>query len=522
MKKIQKKLITLLFLIACAFNLIAQTADYAIDLGQIKAWDDTFTKINPKTNSITFMKAQSGVSITFADAFNATEFNSLEITNKPTAMPYLLMIEYSNGEITKAYVEEQTDRFSIQLKDKAKGSIQKVSIQACLIAGSLRVYSLTFKTEPGYSIVYAPDEPVLDDGAKKALNNDISAIDFVKGIKVGINIGNTFEANGGFGNSMGLKSETYWGNPKVTKQQILMYKNAGYDLIRIPVTWYNHIIDDNYTIDPLWMARVKTVVNWAIEEDLYVILNEHHSVRDKMAKPVRHGEGYRVATEDEAESSAFLKAVWTQIAAAFNNSYDEHLIFETMNEPRNADHAHAWTPNVASGTCTECQKDFELCNKYNQICLDAIRASGGNNAKRFVMIPSLCSDSGAIMNKRFEMPKDSANDKLIATFHNYIMGSGPEWSQSMFTRAHEIQLDDLFIKMEKAFVQNGIPVIMGETGAVKTIAEAERIKWIGFTVPHAREHGIVSVLWEDGGNFKSFDRATGTCFDQAFVDEMTK
>lgn len=520
MKNLRKTLLVVAIFFTAMGTLWGQT-DLPVDLSGLKAWDESVTKINAKTYSITFMKGGAGVSIDLGD-LDCSKYNSLEITYKETALNYSVVIEYANGEKTDAYVEERTSYISIPLNQKAKNNIKKISFVDGAIAGSLKIYSITFKEEAGKSVIVSQKTPVTDEGPAVKFNKDLNAIDFAAKIKVGINIGNTFDANGGFGNQLGLKSETYWGNPKITREQIVMYKNAGYDLIRIPVTWYNHIIDDNYTIDPLWMARVKTVVNWAIEEDLYVILNEHHSVRDGMGNPVRHGEGYRCATADEEESSAFLKAVWTQIARAFNDSYDEHLIFETMNEPRNTAHGHTWNPGNASGNCAECQKDFELCNKYNQICLDAVRASGGNNANRFVMIPSLCTGSGEILNKRFEMPADSAKNKLIATFHDYTMGSGPEWSKPVFSRAMEIQLEDLFTKMENKFVANGIPVIMGETGAVSKIAEAERVKWIGFTVPAARKHGIITVLWEDGGNFKSFDKATYTCIDQAFVSEMTK
>lgn len=521
MKNIKKTLMATMLLLTGFFCSYAKESQ--VDLSMIKAWDESVTKVNQNSYAITFMKAKSGVSIDFGqNPFDASEFNSLEITNKATALPFNIIIEYTNGKTVKAYVEDYSTSFSMPLDEKAKNGIAKIGFQASEIAGSLKIFSIIFKSEKAASFIYSPDEPVVDSGNKVPFNADISALDFVSGIKVGINLGNTFDAIVNWGTPVGLKSETSWGNPKTTKEIIHMYKEAGYTAIRIPVTWANHIIDDKYTIDPLWMARVKTVVNWAIDEGLYVMLNEHHSVRDNMAVPLRYAEGYRVSTGDEVESENFLRAVWKQIAVAFNNSYDEHLIFETLNEPRNTAHSHTWIPNNSAKGCKECHDDFILCNKFNQIILDEIRASGGNNANRFVMIPGLCTDSGAIMNNLFEMPKDSANDKLIATIHNYIMGSGPEYSEGMFTRSHEIRLDDLFIKMNDHFVSKGIPVIMGETGAVKSINEEQRIKWITYCVSHAKQYSILTVLWEDGGNFQSFDRRTTTCFDKNFVEAMVK
>ncbi len=523
MKKLKQTLIAVFLVLTGLFSANAQ--DYSVDLSLMKPWDNSVTKINPKTNSITFMKAKSGVSIDFVEAggaFNASNYNSLELTNKAAVFGFTLIVDYSDGTQTKAYIEDGSTLFSLPLNEKSKSGINKVSIQAGEVSGAVKLYSLTFKTEEATSFIYSQDEPVLDLGKPIAINKSISAIDFVNGLKVGINIGNTFDAINGWGTPVGCSSETCWGNPKITKAQIDGYKKAGYTVIRLPVTWANHIIDDKYTIDPLWMARVKTVVNWAIEDGFFVILNEHHSVRDKMAVPLRYSEGYRTSVGDEEESKQFLSAVWRQISAAFNNSYDEHLIFETMNEPRNTAHSHTWNPNYTSKSCKECHDDFLICNAYNQLILDEIRASGGNNANRFVMIPGLCTDAGAIMNALFEMPKDSAHDKLIATVHNYIMGAGPEYAEAMFTRAHEINLDGYFSKLNNHFVSKGIPVIMGETGAVKSIDESQRIAWVSYCVSHAKQYGILTVLWEDGGNYKSFDRATGECIDPKFVEAMIK
>ncbi len=502
-------------------QLFAQAADsFAVDLSQFTAWDESKTKISKKTNSITFMQSKTGVSQEFNPPVDASAYNSLELTNKAALMGFTVSIEYSDGKITKAYIEEGTTSFLIPLKDKSKKAVSKISVQALEIAGSVRLYSLTFKKDIATSFIYSPDEPVLDTMPAKKINTKITGFELLEDMKVGVNMGNTFESIGGWGNPIGLKSETLWGSPKITPEIIKMYSDAGYKTLRMPVTWANHIIDENYTIDPLWMARVKTVVNWALDAGLYVILNEHHSVRDKMTKPLQHGEGYRTGTGDEVESEQFLRAIWKQIAQAFNNGYDEHLIFETMNEPRNAGHIHAWTPAMSSGKCEECRKDFEILNVYNQACLDEIRKSGGNNATRFVMIPSLCSDGAALYNKYFKMPSDSADGRLIATFHNYIMGSGPEYATPYFTRAMEIQLDALFIKIDEEYTQKGIPVIIGETGAVKTTDLTQRINWINYFVKQAKRYKMLTILWDDGGNFNVFDKPSATQKDPEFIKAM--
>lgn len=209
-------------------------------------------------------------------------------------------------------------------------------------------------------------------------DSKISACDLVKKMGAGWNLANTLEAHSFSWQEnpcdSGLNSGNSWGEPFATKEIVELGKKYGYKTIRIPVTWYNHIADDKYTIVPVWMARVKQVVDWAYDAGYYVILNEHHSVHGNvqtvrtgdggfetraMNSPLKYGDGYIVRNNqvDIEESKKFLKAVWTQIGKVFNNGYDERLIFETMNEPRNADHyglnavtgkqsSHEWGPEL--------------------------------------------------------------------------------------------------------------------------------------------------------------------------------
>ena len=176
--------------------------------------------------------------------------------------------------------------------------------------------------------------------AEKKLNTSLKAMDIAKQMECGWNLGNTLEARDNwspkskiFPFNEGLSSETDWSEELTTKAIIETGIKNGYKTIRIPVTWCNHLVDTNYTIDSQWMARVKQIVDWAIDAGYYVILNEHHSVHDEMNSPIKHCEGYNVSAKDEKETKAFLQAIWKQISETFNNNYDEHLIFETMNEP---------------------------------------------------------------------------------------------------------------------------------------------------------------------------------------------
>ncbi|MBQ3836811.1 MAG: glycoside hydrolase family 5 protein, partial [Treponema sp.] len=259
------------------------------------------------------------------------------------------------------------------------------------------------------------------------LNANLSALDIAKKMECGWNLGNTLDyrlCDGNYPCNFGLSAETAWGEVLTSEQIIKTGIENGYKTIRIPVTWFNHLVDANYTIDPQWMARVKQIVNWAIDAGYYVILNDHHSVHEeKISKPLQRFAGYIIRSGDEAESKKFLEAVWKQIAAAFNNEYDERLIFETLNEPRNIGHEHEWSPTP--GSCDECKANVTLLKECNQLILDVIRASGGNNANRCVIIPALCSGLQPALDLGLEMlPTDSASGKLMVTVHIYPLDGG--------------------------------------------------------------------------------------------------
>ena len=296
------------------------------------------------------------------------------------------------------------------------------------------------------------------------------AIEFASKMQTGWNLGNSLDARDNWTKkyplNQGLSSETCWGEEITTEAIIKTGIQNGYKTIRIPVTWCNHIIDDKYTIDPKWMARVKQIVDWSMAAGYYVILNEHHSVHDDMSSPLKKGEGYNLAANSEAESRAFLSAIWTQITQTFNNDYDEHLIFETMNEPRNTNHEHCWSPLPSS--CKECKADVQLLNSYNQLILDIIRKSGGNNANRYVMIPGVGTSIETALADYFVLPKDSASDRLIVTVHMYPLDWGGTGKGSHHFDANtKNEITSKMKALNKKFSSKGIPVVIGEYGSAK-------------------------------------------------------
>ena len=206
-----------------------------------------------------------------------------------------------------------------------------------------------------------------------------TATEVVKDMTVGWNLGNTLDSVGqksSFPYTMSL--ETFWGNPKTTKEMIDEVAKAGFNTVRIPVSWGQYTTGDNYEIPDFFMERVKEVVDYCIANDMYVILNTHHDITSEYCFYVPNN-------ANKSRSEAYFKSVWTQIANEFKD-YDYHLIFETMNEPRLVGHGQEWW-FPRNNPSSDIQEAIECINDYNQVSLDAIRATGGNNADRCVMVP---------------------------------------------------------------------------------------------------------------------------------------
>ena len=350
-------------------------------------------------------------------------------------------------------------------------------------------------------------EPVIDNKTAGTFNNAISAIDFVKEMGFGFNTGNFLEARTtgiehgvSFYDNVDVKKT--WGISEFTAQKFQKLSEVGGKSVRIPVSWANHIIDENYTIDPFWMEEVKRIVDIAYRQGYYIVLNDH-SMRGNLSTPLAYHEGFitRNTPEDIAESERYIKAVWKQITAAFNNSYDEHLIFETLNEPRNeesgTEHAakcHTWIAGYGnSEDCPECIADNKILNEYNQIIVDTIRESGGNNAKRFILIPGVATASETVRNKYFKLPDDTAQDKLIVTIHHYPLFKNlmNDWIKN--------DIKQTYAELNEKFVKNGIPVVIGEVGHAPD--NEILTSGIGHTATEEEQLAPVLVLAEEAGKY---------------------
>ncbi len=312
---------------------------------------------------------------------------------------------------------------------------------------------------------------------------DIPSTELVKEIIIGWNLGNTMDATGG---NNTLNSETSWGNPRTTKKMIDAVKEAGFQTLRIPTTWENHLGPaPDYLIDPAWLDRVQEIVDYGIENDMYVILNMHHE------------EWHFPSYDNLDKAEAILTGVWSQIAERFQN-YDEHLIFEGMNEPRMKGTNLEWIGGNEEGR--------DVINQLNAAFVETIRSSEGNNPMRHLMIPCYAASSDPKTWADFVVPED---DKIIVSIHAYTpynfalnKNGTSEWSLENENDTRDI--DNLMNNIYSNFISKGQPVILGEFGAMtKKDNLDDRIAWAEYYVKKATEKGIPCIWWDNGAFYGS-------------------
>jgi endoglucanase len=294
----------------------------------------------------------------------------------------------------------------------------------------------------------------------------------------GWNLGNSLDATG--------PDETSWGNPRITQQLIRSIRAQGFNSIRIPVTWGHHQGSaPNYAIETAYLNRVKEVVDWALAEDFYVMLNIHHDSWEWIAN-----------LPNDSNVRARYNAIWTQLAAAFRDSSPK-LVFESVNEP---------TFTGSSGDAQNAQLLHELNTSFHQI----VRSSGGNNANRLLVLPTLHTSADQPRLDELNSTFNALNDpNLIATVHFYGFWPFSVNVAGYTTFNAEVQQDltGTFDRVHNAFVSRGIPVIIGEYGLLGfdqhtgTIEQGEKLKFFEFLGHYARTRDLTTMLWDNGQHF---------------------
>ena len=340
------------------------------------------------------------------------------------------------------------------------------------------------------------------DTAKKWTELDQTQITEAMGL--GWNLGNQLEASSG-----GLPSETCWGNPEITKELIDTVKAQGFKTVRIPVSYLDMIGDGpDYKIDTDWLDRVQEVVDYVVDNDMFAIVN-------------MHGDGYYTvdhswllcAEDDDKQTEIKDKygKVWTQIADRFKD-YDQHLIFESMNEEFNNDYGK---PDANA---------YENINAYNQIFVDSVRATGSNNEKRWLLLPGWNTniDYTAGDEYNFKIPTDNGckadGKRIMISVHYYDpfnftidenKTAKTQWGKYAVKNydnwGQEDYVDSQMALLNEKFVSQGYPVVIGEFGAQdKTEKFADynefRRYWAEYLIKAAKKNGVVCVYWDNGYN----------------------
>ena len=313
----------------------------------------------------------------------------------------------------------------------------------------------------------------------------VTATEFVGGVRMGWNLGNTLDANAGHLNATSTvqQMETAWVSHVTTRENIEEIAAAGFNLIRIPVTWMK-AVDDDMHIRADWMARVQEIVDWSLEAGLKVLLNTHH---DNNLFPLL--DDYMDVSTDN------LARVWTQIATCFRD-YDGRLVFIGLNEPRTYGSPAEWS----GGTAPERAN----LNILNQLFVDTVRATGGYNAYRILMVPTYAASTTSVAMRDFVLPTDTVEDRLIVALHIYApwnfalrTGDSPE-IQTHWNPAQASAFTSPLREAYNLFVSQGIPVIIGEMGALNRGYEETRAEWAYDFVAFARSLGMPSVWWDNG------------------------
>lgn len=410
-------------------------------------------------------------------------------------------------KISKKHSMNQTDSLVITLTSNtttvARTALLVFSVENGRLNDTLKVVQevRTFNY-PSYGDSIAPD--------MTGMSSTATAI--AQKIKVGWNCGNTLEAIGG---------ETAWGNPMITEAQIKLAKQSGFQAIRLPCSWDQYANQTTAKISDSWLNRVKQVVQYCVDNQLYVILNIHWD-GGWLENNCTLGK--------KVEVNAKQKAYWRQIATKLRN-FDEHLMFASANEP-----------NVSSAA------EMSVLMSYHQTFIDAVRSTGGKNAYRVIVVQGPSTDISKTNDLMGQMPVDRVSNRMMAEIHYYTpwnfcgMTKDESWGNMSYywgkdyhsttdaahnsTWGEEATVNDYFGLMKKKFVDKGIPVVVGEFGAVKrnnltgdalALHLASRAYYFKYCTKMANSNGLLPFIWDVG---EILDRRNLNVLDQQSLDAL--
>jgi endoglucanase len=333
------------------------------------------------------------------------------------------------------------------------------------------------------------------------------ALWFTQNMWAGWNLGNVFDSADGkpYDSANELSYITSRNNPPVSEALFEAVGEMGFRTIRLPVSWHNHVIDDDFTISKVWLDTYKKAVDTALDMGFYVIINIHHDDDPKFYYP---------DPEHRESSWKFMGAIWKQLCETFKD-YDEHLLFESINEPRLKGTEYEWKPiDITNKTQRE---SLYTIMDLNQRFVDLVRSTGGENKERYLLVPSHAASADNTINPAFEIPEDSAENKIIVSVHAYLpyaFALAPIKSEQAvreFDRKNPkdtAPIDRCMTGLYEKYTKKGIPVIIGEYGASNRDENTEaRASWAEYYIDTARLYDIICIWWDNGsfdGDYENF------------------
>lgn len=370
----------------------------------------------------------------------------------------------------------------------------------------IRLKSVTVKysndgSVPANAGINTEQDKNTDNKTDKNSSEGMSAAEIVKDMKIGWNLGNTLDC---YNVTWEVSDfETAWGNPRTTKAMIDAVKKEGFNAVRIPVSWNEHM--NGNKIDGDWLNRVNEVVDYVIDNDMYAIINVHHDDYTWL----------NPSKADEAAVKAKLVSIWEQLSERFRN-YDQHLLFEGMNEPRIIGGQDEWTGGTA--------EEREVINHLFQAFVDTVRKSGGNNSSRALIITSHAASIEADAVNDIVVPDD---DRIIVSIHYYSpwdFAGGENGKSDWGSDSEKKELDKGFDFLKSKFIDKGVPVIIGEFGATNKNNDSVRASYMEYYVKSAKSRGITCFIWDNGtkDEFGLLDRNSLTWHFKNVVDAAVK
>jgi len=325
-------------------------------------------------------------------------------------------------------------------------------------------------------------------------NEDIDAFELARDMRTGWNLGNTLDAVLGANSAVSVTiQETAWGNPVTSREMIELLSSSGFRTLRIPITWERFIgPPPDYIIDTAIINRVQEIVDWAFEFDMYVIINTHH-------------ESWNFPSAENIAAVRIITALWHQVASHFAG-YSEKLIFENMNEPRLFGTGYEWTGGTPEAR--------SVINGWNFVFINTVRATGYNNEKRFLLIPThAASGESAPINDMWVPRNDERVMVSVHAYTPYDLVLNTRSSRDTFdpndpndTR----DIDALFDRLNTRFISQGTAVVMGETGMLaKNENTAARVAWADYYTSVAAQLGIPCLWWDNGIKATTTNEAFG-------------